>query len=195
MQKTKPSGPAIFMYCVIALTLVVSAMCFSLHYIFKTGNSYIIWIGVVSFMIMYHLWLRIIMGNATKLFKLDCNMWWFREKSFEKHIYKFLRVKRWKGKALTYNPELFSLKNYTPQQIALTMTKAEADHWINQLISLSSLLFAFLWGEFRIFFATCIAAMLFDAQFILIQRYNRPRVLRLANRRKKEKQIDVSIYK
>ena len=91
-------------------------------------------------------------------------------------------------KALTYNPELFSLKKYSCHEIANTMTKAETDHWINEVISLSSLLFAFLWGEFHIFLITCIVAMLFDMQFILIQRYNRPRILKLARvQHKKEK--------
>ena len=181
MPKLNHSGPAIFMYCVIALSAITSALCFSLYYIFKINIPTILWSGIVAFMIMYHLWLRIIMGNVTKLFNLSFNMPWFKEQSFEKKLYKFLRVKKWKGKALTYNPELFSLKNYTYHQIANTMTKAETDHWINEIISLSSLLFAFIWGKFPIFLVTCIAAMLFDGQFIVIQRYNRPRILRLAN--------------
>ena len=180
MPKSKKSGPAIFMYCVIAIGAVISVLCFSLYYIYKFNNPALLWSGIVAFMIMYHLWLRIIMGNVTKLFNLSPNMKWFKERSFEKHIYKLLRVKKWKNKALTYNPELFSLKNYSFEQIANTMTKAETDHWINELISLSSLLFALLWGKFWIFLITCAAAMLFDGQFILIQRYNRPRILRLA---------------
>ena len=108
-------------------------------------------------------------------------MKWFKEQSFEKHLYKLLKVKKWKGKALTYNPELFSLKKYTYYEIANTMTKADTDHWINELISLSSLFFALIWGKFPVFLISCIAAMLFDGQFIVIQRYNRPRILKLAS--------------
>ena len=48
-------------------------------------------------------------------------------KSFEKKLYKLLKVEKWKGKALTYNPELFLLKNYSYYEIANTMTKAETD--------------------------------------------------------------------
>ena len=185
MSKKTPSGPAIFMYSVIAATALVSLVSFYLYYLCKYESTYLLWSGIVAFMIMYHLWLRIIMGNVTKFFKLDANMMWFKERSFEKHIYEFLRVKKWKGKALTYNPELFSLKDHTYTQIANTMTKAETDHWINELISLSALLFALLWGKFWIFLVTSVAAMLFDGQFILIQRYNRPRMLRLAAKQDK----------
>lgn len=187
-MKLNKSGPAIFIYLVIAAGLLISAVNFFIFYIIKIKNSAVLWIGIVAFMLVYHLWLRIIMGNITKLFKLNYNMKWFKEKSFEKTLYKLLKVKKWKKKALTYNPELFSLKNYSFHEIANTMTKAETDHWINELISLSSLLFAVLWGKFHIFLITCIAAMLFDMQFILIQRYNRPRILKLdAMQNKKEK--------
>ena len=179
MSKTKKSGPAIFMYCVIAMTLVVAIVCFVLYYGNINKNGVILWIGITSFTIMYHLWMRIIMGNVTKLFNINYKQWWFKERRFEKKLYKKLRVKKWKGKALTYNPELFSIKDYSLEEIANTMTKAETDHWINEVISLSTLLFAIAWGHFWIFLVTAIVAMLFDAQFIVIQRYNRPRIVKI----------------
>ena len=62
------------------------------------------------------------------------------------------------------------------------MAKSELDHWINEAISISAILFCLIWGEFWIFLITSIAAMVFDAQFIIIQRFNRPRILKLAKR-------------
>lgn len=185
MSKTKKSGPAIFMYCVIGITLVVAIVCFALYYGNIYKNGMILWIGISAFTIMYHLWMRIIMGNVTKLFKINYKQWFFKERSFEKSLYKLLRVKKWKGKALTYNPELFSLKDYSLEEIANTMTKAETDHWINEVISLSTLLFGILWGKFWVFLVTAIAAMSFDAQFIVIQRYNRPRIVKTLERERK----------
>lgn len=193
MSKTKKSGPAIFMYCVIAITAIISVISFSLYYGNMYKNKTILWTGVVSFTIMYHLWLRIIMGNITRLLKkhINYNAWWFRERKFEKRLYKLLRVKQWKGKALTYNPELFSLKYNSLEEIANTMSKAETDHWINEIISLSTLLFATVCGAFWIFLIAAIVAMLFDGQFIIIQRYNRPRVVKLLEKRKDK----ISSYK
>lgn len=186
MNKAKKSGSAIFMYCVIGITIIVSIICFYIYYGNIYKNEIILWTGITSFTIMYHFWTRIIMGNVTKVFKkyINYNQWWFKEKRFEKQLYKILKVKKWKGKALTYNPELFILKENSLEEIANTMTKVEVDHWINEIISVTTLLFSILWGEFWIFCLTAIFAMIFDAQFIVIQRYNRPRVINVLQKSK-----------
>ncbi len=184
MKKLKISGPALFMYIVIFVTVITAVICFSLYYGGQTENGAVLWTGIVAFMIVYHFWGRIILGNVTKLFKPNPNSWWFREKRFEKRLYELLFVGKWKDKALTYNPEAFSMKAHTLEEIAAVMTKSELDHWVNEVISLVSILFSLLWGKVWIFVITAIIAMLFDAQFIAIQRYNRPRVLRLAEKKK-----------
>lgn len=184
MSKTKKSGPAIFMYCVIAIAIITSMICFTLYYGDFYKNGIILWTGITAFTIMYHFWVRIIMGNVSKLFKQQINyeQWWFKEKKFEKEFYEILHVKQWKDKALTYNPESFSLKQHSLEEIANTMVKSELDHWINEIISLTTLLFAIPWGQFWIFLITAIAAMIFDAQFIVIQRHNRPRIIKILDK-------------
>ena len=186
---SKKSGPAIFMYCVIGITLILSIICFYLYYgnVYKTET--ILWIAIIAFTIMYHFWVRIIMGNVSKLFKkyINYRQWWFKEKSFEKRLYKMLRVKEWKDKALTYNPESFSLKQHSLEEIANTMVKSEVDHWINEVISLSTLLFIIPWGRTWAFIISAVAAMIFDSQFIIIQRYNRPRILKVLEREEEHK--------
>ena len=188
MKKTKKSGPAIFMYCVIAITIIIWIICFTLYYGNIYKNGIILWIGITAFTIMYHFWVRIIMGNVSNIFKKHINykQLWFKERNFEKRLYKLLCVKKWKGKALTYNPESFSLKEHSLGEIANTMTKSEVDHWINEVISLSTLLFAIPWGQFWIFCITAIVAMLFDSQFIIIQRYNRPRLVKILEKENKK---------
>ena len=188
MDKNKKSGPAIFMYCVIAITVIISIVCFTLYYREFCKNGIILWTGITAFTIMYHFWVRIIMGNVSKLFKkhIDYKQWWFKEKKFEKGLYKLLRVKEWKGKALTYNPESFSLKEHSLEEIVNTMAKSEVDHWINEIISLSTIFFSLIWGQFWIFFVTALAAMIFDSQFIIIQRYNRPRIVRILEKENKK---------
>lgn len=188
MTKTKISGPAIFMYSVIVITLITSIVCFLIYYQFDNKSEVVLWIGITAFTIMYHFWVRIIMGNFSKLFKKHINykQWWFKERKFEKKIYKLLKVKKWKDKALTYNPDSFSLKEHTLEEIANTMAKSEVDHWINEIISISTIFFAIPWGKFWIFFITAFAAMIFDSQFIIIQRYNRPRVIKALERKEKE---------
>ena len=73
INKPKKSGPAIFMYCVIAITLITSIICFVLYYRNIYQNEIILLVGIVAFVIMYHFWVRIIMGNVSKLFKKHIN--------------------------------------------------------------------------------------------------------------------------
>ena len=183
------SKPALFMYSVIAITSITAIICFTLYYGNYNKANYILWIGITAFTIMYHFWVRIILGNVSKLFKKHINykQRWFKERKFEKSLYNFLKVKTWKDKALTYNPENFSLQNHTPEEIANTMAKSEVDHWINEAISVSTIFFGIIWGQTWIFAITALAAMIFDSQFIIIQRYNRPRIVKLLKRQKKQK--------
>ena len=184
MKKQKLSGPAVFMYSVMALTAIVSAVCFIVYYSGFCESDPVLWIGIVSFMILYHFGLRIFMGEVTKRFKINRNSFWFQRKSFEKNLYRLLRVREWKDKVLTFDPASYDFQNRTLDQLADTMTKSETDHWINEIISVISIFFFFIWGCFPAFFITAVAAMIFDAQFILVQRYNRPIVLRLIEKQK-----------
>ncbi|MBR2907472.1 MAG: hypothetical protein IKC26_05445 [Clostridia bacterium] len=183
--KKVKSGSALFMYIVIALMLVASVAAFVLYYGKYVRNGAILWVGITAFTIVYHFWGRILLGNLTKLFRIHHGQRWFRELGFEKRLYKLLRVRKWKEKVLTYDPDAYDVKKHTLEELADTMSKSEIDHWVNELLSLSTLLFALLWGEFWIFALTAALAMVFDAQFIIVQRYNRPCVLRLMARRKR----------
>ena len=179
--KLNNSGPAIFMYTVIAICLCTALTCFILFYGHIVDSTFILGTGVVAIVIVYHFWVRIIMGNVSKLFRKNINykQWWFKEHKFEKGLYKLLRVKKWKDKTFTYNPGDFDLKNKSLEEIANIMSKSEVDHWINELISVCSILFALIWPNFLIaLIISAICAMIFDSQFIIIQRYNRPRIVK-----------------
>ena len=187
MKKTKISGPAIFMYSVMVFCAVFCAAGFFLYYSGKAESSVILWGSIVLFMILYHFGLRIGFGLVTKLLPINYRHPWYRQRAFEKKLYKLLRVRRWKDKVLTFEPDKYDFGKRTLEELAATMSKSELDHWINELISLSSLLFFFIWGCFPAFFITAFAAMLFDAQFIVVQRYNRPIVLKLMSMKEKRK--------
>ena len=190
MKLFQTSGPAIFMYSIIALGIILTVVCFCVYYGGYNNNAIFLWTGITAFTITYHFWGRIILGNVSKLFRkhINYNQWLFKERKFEKKLYEILKVKKWKGKALTYNPEQFDLKENSLEQILNTMTKSEVDHWINEAISISTMFFGLIWGETWIFVLTAIAAMIFDGQFIVIQRYNRPRVIKIIEKRTKNEE-------
>jgi len=186
MSKPK-SNSALFMYIVIALMLTVSGVCFVLYYGTFTDSRIVLWVGVASFTILYHFWLRIIMGSVTRRFPIRYTAWWFKERRFERRLYKLLRVRKWKGKVLTYDPDAFLLEKHGYEGVANAMAKAETDHWINELISLSTMFFPLLWGAPWLFISTGIVGMLFDMQFILVQRFHRPIIVRVIDKERKRK--------
>lgn len=190
----KKSGAALFIDIVINICVIICIISFAIYYTGIYHYNTLLWIGVTTFTIVYHLGLRLVAGNLTTKIKhiLRNESFLFKERKFESTLYKILRVKKWKKNALTYDPSSFSLKENTKEEILSTMLKSELDHWINELISLSTLFFGLIWGEMWIFMLTCFAAMIFDAQFICIQRYNRPRLSKLID---KEKTLERSVLK
>lgn len=178
-SKKNKSGPAVFMDAVIIIMTVCAVGCFGLYYSGTVRSGVILWIGVSAFTVVYHFKGRLIMGEQTKKWNISYKHPFFRERRFEQKLYKLLRVREWRDKVLTYDPESYNVKTHTYTQLANTMSKSECDHWINELISLSTLAFGLIWGEMWIFALTALVSMLFDAQFIVVQRYNRKRVVSL----------------
>jgi len=184
MKKVSMSGPALFMNSVIGFCALTAGICLGLYYAGICMHSAVLWTGITTFTILFHFGGRILMGNVTKGWKISYRNRWFRELPFENKLYRILRVKAWKGKVLTYDPKAFDMQSQTLEEIATTMAKSETDHWVNEGISLISMTFGLIWGYSWLFILTALFAMAFDAQFIIIQRYNRPRILRLIQRRK-----------
>ncbi|MBR5453982.1 MAG: hypothetical protein IKV54_07880 [Clostridia bacterium] len=189
MKSTKLSGPALFMYGTMIVTALTAAVCFCLYYLGAVPSGIILWTGVVAFMILYHFGLRIFAGEIAKHVPVDPHRGFYRKKFFEDGLYKLLLVRKWKDKVLTFDPAAYDFKNRTLPQLATTMAKSERDHWVNEGISLVSLSFILLWGCWPAFVISAVLAMIFDGQFIVVQRYNRPIVMRIIERMQKKADV------
>lgn len=64
------------------------------------------------------------------------------------------------------------------------MCFAEAYHEVCMVLSFIPIIFSIWWGEVWVFFWTSLGGAVFDSLFVLIQRFNRPRVLKYYNRTK-----------
>ena len=133
----------------------------------------------------YHFAMRLIVGaTVPRCVKKPEKNSWFVQKCFEPQLYEALRVKRWKDRMPTYDPTSFSLRHNSLEQIAFNSCVSEAVHEVIVLLSFIPLLFAFLWGAFPVFLTTSVLAAAFDCCFIIMQRYNRPRLLHILEKRK-----------
>ena len=111
------------------------------------------------------------------------------KETVEAKLYKALRVRRWKGRLPTYAPSQFSLETQSPEQILRNMCGAEAVHEIIMVLSLLPIGLSGFFGTPGVFLGTSLAAALFDSLFVIAQRYNRPRLMRVLMRQKLPGQV------
>lgn len=116
----------------------------------------------------------------------DYNRKWFQEKKFEKHLYKVLKVKKWKDKMPTFAPEMMDLKMHTLKEIAGAMCQSEVVHSIITVLCFVPILATLIWGTFWVFFITSALSACVEIMFVIMQRYNRPRIIRIIKRQKKD---------
>ena len=145
-------------------------------------------LAVTCLTVFYHFLVRLIIGNIIdKIFKNNINYknHWFKQRNFEKILYKLLRVKAWKNKMPTFDPDTFDTSKQSLDKIIGAMCQSEIVHEINVIISFVPLLFSMAFGSFMAFLITSIIAAIFDLCFVIMQRYNRPRVVRILEKNKK----------
>ena len=83
----------------------------------------------------------------------------------------------WKRHMPTYAPDLFDPRKRTWDQIAQATCQAELGHETIAVLSLVPIAAGIWFGEYPVFIATSIAAAIFDLMFVIMQRYNRQRIV------------------
>lgn len=163
---------------VFAIITIISIVLYK-----YTESVFVYSLGVTFFTFLYHFVMRLLVGLVCdKFVKTNPESKWFNQRPFEKKLYKFLKVKKWKEYIPTYYPEAFDIEKNTLEQIEKNMCGAEVVHEIIMVLSFIPLLFAIPFGVFPVFFITSVIASLVDFVFVIVQRYNRPRIIKLRQR-------------
>lgn len=133
----------------------------------------------------YHIAMRLLVGAIVPLFTKNVrpDLRWFRQREWEPGLYKTLGVKNWKGRIPTYDPSQFDLEKNSLEQVIRNMCGAELVHEVIILFSFVPLLFAIPFGTFPVFLITSILAAMYDSIFVIAQRYNRPRLVRILKKK------------
>lgn len=163
----------------------VSALLTLLLAFFARRSGFAFSAAITCGTVCYHFSMRLLVGLIVPLFtgKLNPHSFWFRPKRWETKLYKVLRVRRWKGSIPTYAPQQFDLSQNTLPQIIHNMCNAELVHEVIISLSWIPLLFAIPFGSLSVFVITSAAAAAYDSIFVIAQRYNRPRLMRIAKRK------------
>ncbi len=145
-------------------------------------SSLLLTLAITFDVTAYHFIMRLFVGFIVNLLmhnKANYNAAWFRASDFELRLYKILKVKKWKGRMATYDPDSFDLKIHTWDEVAQATCQAEIVHEVIILLSFLPLLAAIPFGAFPAFVITSVLAACYDVMFVIMQRYNRPRIIKL----------------
>lgn len=171
------------MISLAVISLIVSIVSGSLYSF--TEIPALFSVAVTFGTICYHLAMRLAVGtlaDAKYHNRMDYTKKWFREKPFEKKLYKALKVRKWKKRLPTLNPEDFDLKNRSLEEIIQVTCQAEIVHELIMPLSFVPVVFSLWFGSLGVFVVTSCLSCLFDSLFVIMQRYNRPRLMRLMKR-------------
>ena len=130
----------------------------------------------------YHFAMRLLVGytiHAIFRNRMNVNRRWFRPRCFEAGLYARLRVSKWKRHVPTFAPSTFSPREHSWEELAQATCQAEVVHEIIIALSFVPLLLIPRFGEPVVFILTSVAAAGIDLIFVILQRYNRPRILAL----------------
>ena len=174
--------PGIMNVITVVTALATAVLAIAYHFFPK---DWVLSAAITTGTTFYHFAMRLMVGAIVPRCvhnPMKCR--WFHQKSFEPRIYAALRVKQWKDHMPTYDPASFSLRKHCMEEIVHNTCVSEAVHEVIVLLSFIPLLFTFLWDAFPVFLITSALAAAFDSCFIIMQRYNRPRLLHILKKRK-----------
>lgn len=147
-----------------------------------TENSVLLALVITFAVNTYHFVMRLAVGTVwdTVLHnRVDYQKKWFQVSELEKKIYRKLKVKNWKGKMPTYDETAFDKNIHTWDEIAQAMCQAELVHETIMILSFVPVLASVWLGALPVFLITSILAAGFDGMFVVMQRFNRPRIIRM----------------
>ncbi len=164
----------------ISIFFVISTFFLVLSFIIDDNTIEIIAVSLIT--TFYHACVRPLAGliiNMRYHNKMNFNLWWFQERKFEKALYKLLLVKHWKKVIPTYDKTSFNIRDKNIEEILGATCQAEIVHEIMFLLAFVPLLLIIPYGQAVIFITTSIICACIDCPFIIVQRYNRPRLMKI----------------
>lgn len=115
-------------------------------------------------------------------YKTKCPFW-FSQAEWERQLFKKLKVKKWKDILPTYNVSQFQIKSDSKEDLIKLMIQSENVHMLLFFLSYVPI----FWGKyFGHWFEMIILGFIFSLlhiPFILVQRFNLPRVINMKDKK------------
>lgn len=130
----------------------------------------------------YHFIMRQLVGGTYNLImknNANYSKRWYYVNEWENKIYKKLGVKQWKQYIPTYAPDSFNPKLHSWEEIVKAMCQAELVHETIMLLSFLPIIMTVWFNTFWVFFITSLVAALAEMIFVIVQRFNRSRIIKM----------------
>lgn len=161
---------------VLLLLTVASALLYR-----STCHGGMLAIAITFGTAAYHFCMRLLVGwmfNTALKNHVDYRRRWFQVSEAEFAFYKKIGVKKWKHKMPTYDKDAFDKRKHSWDEIAQAMCQAELVHEVIVLLSFVPLVFAVWFGDLPVFVVTSVLAAGVDLVFVIMQRFNRLRIIK-----------------
>lgn len=171
------------MYTAAVVSMALMFTAFGIYRL--NGVEFCIIVGITSMTVCYHFTIRLFIGNIVDVIMRNEADWrkpWFREHKFEEKLYKKLKVKKWKSRMPTADENIYALGKRPMERIIGATCQSEVIHELDIIASLAAILFAIPFGSVWVFVITSVLGAVFDLMFVIMQRYNRPRLLKTMKR-------------
>lgn len=172
MQKSLISATVVLVIVFAAIMAAYSAI----------GSDWLETTAISVGVTLYHFAMRLLVGlvyHAIFRNRVNYNLMWFRQLPSEQKLYKFLRVKKWKKIVPTFRPDFFDLEKHSAEEIVGAVCEAELVHETIVPLSFLPVLLIPQFGAAAVFWITSSLAAAMDITLVIVQRYNRPRLLKL----------------
>ena len=168
----------------IAVLSVIATICFSVLYKYSSMSVFLS-LAITFGTTAYHLCIRLIIGILFNFFmknRADYTKKWYNVKAWEQKLYTKLKVKKWKNKMPTYDIDAFNVSKHSWDEIAQASCQSELVHETNIIFSFVPIIFSVWFESIAVFIITSVLGAAFDLMFVIMQRYNRPRILKMTSK-------------
>ena len=166
-----------------ALLLAGTALLAGLYR--KTAGGALLALAITCGTFAYHFAMRLLVGlvfSRVMRNRADCGRRWYQAGRREMALYERLKVKKWKRNMPTYDPALFDPRLHSWDEIAQAMCQAELVHETIAVLSFLPIAAGAWFGAYPVFIVTSVLAAGCDLMFVMMQRYNRQRIMKLRRR-------------
>lgn len=171
---------------------IISAASMALMFVFlglfvREKNDAFLVIGVLAMILSYHVTVRLVIEMACEAAMkngVDPSAEWYETSEAELRFYKAVGMRRFKSRLPKLDETDFTLRKQSIEDIIDATCRVEVRHEVNMIASFLVLFFTIFFGQIWLFLITSIAAALVDFSFVAVQRYNRPRLVRVAKKQR-----------